>query len=159
MLSWTVWWTKLVQRFCVCVRTTQGNAKALSIAQTTALPTCDGATGEEQYWHIYCKPSEEISTPRKRENDMKTRQDWPFNLQRLSLFNQRIFFNDNSMTISSEVSVVPCNPTVTCLDVYSCVYYVTPHNVVGEIRFHNVEIGIYGDLNQRSTYQLVLQVF
>lgn len=55
--------------------------------------------------------------------------------------------------------MVPCNPTVMCLDVDSCVYYITPHNVVGKIRLHHVEIGIYSHLKQGSTDQLILWVF
>ena len=46
---------------------------------------------------------------------------------------------------------VPCYSTVARLDVDSCVYDVTSHYVVGEVRFQDVEIGIDGNLEKIMT--------
>lgn len=44
--------------------------------------------------------------------------------------------------------MVPCYSTATCLNIDACVYDVTPHNVVGEIWFQDVEIGIHCNLKK-----------
>ena len=43
----------------------------------------------------------------------------------------------------------PCYSAVACLDVDSCVCYITCHYIVGKVRLQDVEIRINSDLKQR----------
>ena len=54
-------------------------------------------------------------------------------------------------TCNRNTCTVPCYSTVARLDVDACVYDVTSHYVVGEVRFQDVEIGIDCNLEKVKT--------
>lgn len=47
---------------------------------------------------------------------------------------------------------VPCYSTVACLNINSCVGDITPHDVVGEVRLQDVEIGIDSNLKKEKNH-------